>query len=370
MSIVNEGSSKIKVELPPKDVHAQMEEFYNPVMASKRNIAVLLLNSIENEKMNIASPLAGSGIRELRFLKELKPGKVQNIFVNDLKENFPKVIAENLKLNNLKKGKLIVHNDDANLFLLNQVKHCKEGEFCGYFDYIDIDPFGTPNPFLASAVARITRGGIIALTATDTAALTGTYPKVTKRKYWARAIRNYMMHEIGLRILIRKVQLQGVQFDKALIPILAYHKDHYFSIYFRNIKGKEKCDEVLKEHRYLLFNPKTLEFEVSEFNSKRGFDYFGPLWTGTLLDKRLMAKMKKENPFPEEQKFLNLLYEESKQDTVGFYDLHVIAKKYGLETTKLDRVLKKVKGVRTQFSGTGIKTEKSIKDVVTAMKLK
>lgn len=371
MSIITEGSCKIKVELPPKDVHAQMEVFYNPVMKSNRNIAILLLNSVGNEKMNIASPLAGSGIRELRFLKELKPGKVRNIFVNDIKENFPKVLKDNLKLNDVKKelqDKIIIHNDDANLFLLDQVKKCIDDEFCGYFDYIDIDPFGSPNPFLASAVARITREGIIAVTATDTAALTGTYPKVTRRKYWARAVRNYMMHEIGLRILIRKVQLQGVQFDKALIPIVAYHKDHYFRIYFRVIKGKEKCDKVLKQHQYLLFNPKTLEHTVSEFNQEKGFDYFGPLWAGTLLDKSLIAKMKKENPFPEEQKFLDLLYEESKQDTVGFYDLHVIAKKYGLETTKIEPVLKEVTGVRTQFSGTGIKTKAGIKDIVKAMK--
>jgi len=371
MSIINEGSCRIKVELPPKDVHAQMEVFYNPVMASNRNIAILVLNSIDNENMNIASPLAGSGIRELRFLKELKPGKVKNIFVNDIKENFPKVIAENLKLNEITKKmkeKLIVHNDDANLFLLNQVKHGIDDQFCGYFDYIDIDPFGSPNPFLASAVARIAREGIIAVTATDTAALTGTYPKVTKRKYWAKAVRNYMMHEIGLRILIRKVQLQGVQFDKALIPILAYHKDHYFRIYFRCVKGKEKCDEILKEHRYLLFNPKTLEFTASEFNQAKGFEYFGPLWAGKLMDKKSISKMKKENPFPEEQKFLNLLYQESQNDIVGFYDLHVIAKKYGVETTRLELVLKKVKGVRTQFSGTGIKTEAGIKEVVKAMR--
>ncbi len=368
-NIIIEGSCKINVELPPKDVHAQMEVFYNPVMASNRNIAILLLNSIENEEMNIASPLAGSGIRELRFLKELKPGKIRNIFVNDLKENFPKVIAENLKLNNLKKDKLIIHNDDANLFLLNQVKHCRE-EFCGYFDYIDIDPFGTPNPFLAATVARITRNGIIAVTATDTAALTGTYPKVTKRKYWARAVRNYMMHEIGLRILIRKVQLQGVQFDKALIPILAYHKDHYFRIYFKSLKGKELCDKLLKEHQYLLYNPKTLEFKTSVCNQEKDFDYFGPLWAGKLFDKKLIAKMAKENPFPQEQKFLDLLYLESRLDTVGFYDLHVIAKKYGLETTKIEPVLKKSKGVRTQFSGTGIKTKAGIKEIVKAMKRK
>ena len=374
MSLLTEGSCKINVELLPKDVHAQMEVFYNPVMASNRNIAILLLNSIDNESMNIASPLAGSGIRELRFLQELNPGKVQNIFVNDIKENFPAVIEENLTLNKVTKKlkeKLIIHNDDANLFLLNQVKHHIDEQFCGYFDYIDIDPFGSPNPFLAAAVARITRGGIIAVTATDTAALTGTYPKVTKRKYWAKAVRNYMMHEIGLRILIRKVQLQGVQFDKALIPILAYHKDHYFRIYFRNVKGKEQCAQLLKEHKYLLFNSKTLEFKTSDFNhhdSKKGFEYFGPLWTGKLFDKKLIATMKKENPFPQEEKFLDLLYQESKNDIVGFYDLHVIAKKYGVETTKLEPVLKKVKGVRTQFSGTGIKTKAGIKDVVKAIK--
>lgn len=371
--LITEESCKIKVELPPKDVHAQMEVFYNPVMKSNRNIAILLLNSVEKENMNIASPLAGSGIRELRFLKELKPVKIQNIFVNDLKENFPKVIADNIKLNNLSKDlkeKLAVHNDDANLFLLNQVRHCREGEFCGYFDYVEIDPFGSPNPFLAASVARITRNGIIAVTATDTAALTGTYPKVTKRKYWARAVRNYMMHEIGLRILIRKIQLQGAQFDKALIPILAYHKDHYFRIYLKSVKNKEECDKILKKHQYLLFNPKTLEFKISKYNLEKGFDYFGPLWTGSLFDKKLIAKMKKDNPFPEEQKFLDLLLEESKIDTVGFYDLHVIAKKFGLETTKLEPILKKVKGSRTQFSGTGIKTKDGIKEIVSAMKLR
>src|SRR3989338_5326371 len=134
MPIVTEHSSTITADLP-KNVHSQMEVFYNPVMASNRNIAILLLNSVENEQMNIASPLAGSGIRELRFLKELKPGKIRNIFVNDIKENFPRVIAENVKLNNLDKklkDKLIIHNDDANLFLLNKIKHCKEEEFCGY----------------------------------------------------------------------------------------------------------------------------------------------------------------------------------------------------------------------------------------------
>ncbi len=72
MKLITEHSSKIKVSLPKKDVHSGMEVFYNPLMVSNRNISVLLLNSISNKKMNLALPLAGSGIRALRFLNELK----------------------------------------------------------------------------------------------------------------------------------------------------------------------------------------------------------------------------------------------------------------------------------------------------------
>ena len=231
---IQENTTKIKVELPKKDVHAKMEVFYNPVMESNRNISVLLLNQLDSKKMNLALPLAGSGIRGMRFLKELKKGKVETIFINDKKESFVKNFKQNLKLNDLNDSKFIVGNEDANDFLLN--RHCDS--FCGYFDYIDLDPFGSPNPFLSAAVARIKRQGVLAVTATDTAALTGTYLRTTKRKYWASSLKNYLMHETGLRILVRKVQLQGIQFDKALTPILSYHKDHYFRVYFISQNGK------------------------------------------------------------------------------------------------------------------------------------
>ncbi len=359
MSLITEHSSKIQITFPEKDVHRKMDVFYNPLMASQRSITILLLNSLEKKEMNIADPLAGSGIRALRFMQELKSNKIRHLFVNDLKETFQKTFTQNIELNNLKKSTNIhLSTEDASLFLLNQVHHCKDIEkYCGYFDYIEIDPFGTPNPFLNAAIARINRHGLVAVTATDTAALTGTYPKVTQRKYWAKSLKNYLMHELGLRILIRKIQLIGIQFDKALIPILAYHKDHYFRIFFISEKGKEKCDTLVKRHQYFLFNPESLEFTTSFYNQQNGFEFAGPLWTGNLSDKKLIQKMAKENPFPEEQKFLDLLKEEARIDQVGFYDLHSFARKYKMDAPKMDFVLSKVHGVRTHFSGTGIKTK-------------
>lgn len=375
MTIIQEHSAKIKIEIPKKDVtnmrnphivtqtdkspfdvSKEMEVFYNPVMASNRNISILLLNSVENQQMRIADILAGSGIRSIRFIKELKKNKIQDIFVNDAKTNFPKTFKANLQLNKIKFENIILGHEEASLSLLKQ-----EG-----FDYIEIDPFGSPNPFLASAMARISRNGIIAVTATDTAALTGTYPKVTRRKYWAEPLRNYLMHEIGLRILIRRIQLQGIQFEKALIPILSYSKDHYYRLYVRNDKGKEKCDAVVKQHQYFLFCPRCLNFKCSQFNKEKcscgnDFTFAGPLWIGGLSDTKLLEKMVDENNFSEEQDFLKLLLEESKIKQVGFYDLNEFARLKKTNPPRVEPLLKKFSGVRTHFSTTGIKSEKKVK---------
>jgi tRNA (guanine26-N2/guanine27-N2)-dimethyltransferase len=358
MTLIQEHSMKITATLE-KDPHKKMEVFYNPVMISNRNISILLLNSIDNKDMILADPLAGSGIRSLRFLKELKKNKINQIYLNDNKENFAKTIKDNLTLNKIKTQKLQLRNQDANDFLLNQ----HQDDFCGYFDYIDIDSFGTPNPFLSAAVNKIKRKGILAVTATDTAALTGTYPKVTKRKYWAKSIKTYMMHETGLRILIRKIQLLGVQFDKALTPILAYYKDHYFRIYFRSETGKEKCDTIIEQHKFFLYCPRCLNFRTSNFNQevckcKKRFEFMGPMWAGNLCDKKLIRRMARNNPYPEEQKFLDLMAGESTKDSVGFIDLHVMAKKTKVEPTKMQPSLNKLKGVRTHFSPNGIKTNR------------
>ena len=91
--------------------------------------------------------------------------------------------------------------------------------------------------------------------------------------------------------------------------------------------------------------------------------YVGPLWCGKLLDSNLLKKMKQENVFPEEEKFLQLLLKESKKDILGFYDMHQISEKLKVNPPKLEEIMKKLKAVRTHFSPTGIKTEKSIEAI-------
>jgi len=351
---LKEGKAIIRIKKSDK-ISKQMDVFYNPVMKLNRDISIVLLDSVHKNNMQVALPLAGSGIRGIRFLKELKKSKIKNISFNDNNLKAVNSIKNNLKLNNKKNKKIKIYNNDANLFLLNSMG----------FDYIDVDPFGTSNYYLDSAVKRISRNGILAVTNTDTAALTGTYPKACTRKYWAISKKDYMMHETGLRILIRKIQLIGMQYEKALIPIFSYFKDHYFRIFFLCVKGKKEADKIAQLHGM--------------------FNDAGPLWKGSLWDNKLVSKMYKtllknynkktinnnENSIKnriiinnnELVKFLKIIKDESKIESIGFYDIHNIVKKRKLKTMKKkEDIIKKIskkgyKAANTHFSGTCVRSD-------------
>ncbi|MBU1975430.1 MAG: hypothetical protein KKG59_03425 [Nanoarchaeota archaeon] len=362
MQEIKEGSARLLVP-EEKKISKKLPVFYNPVMKFNRDMSVLLLKAIGKKNLKIGLPLTGTGIRGIRFLKEI-PEQISYIFMNDNNPGFIKLVSDNLKLNAIKKQKtaythflksrqkvelnkemltifkpynkqIVLSNTEANLFML-----CTPG-----FDYIDIDPFGTPNPFLDSACMRLARDGILAVTATDTSALCGTYIGACKRKYWAIPMHNEIMHEVGLRILIRKVQLIGAQYEKALIPVFSYSKEHYMRIFFRCDKGKARVDEVMKLHDQ--------------------FEYFGqvagPLWLGNLGDPTVIAKMFKLEEDEKMETFLKLLHEEAKLNAVGFLDIHTLCKRQKInDIPSFDTIFKALKSKkipcsRTHFSPTGLR---------------
>ncbi len=350
MKKIQEVSATVEIDENPK-VSKKLEVFYNPAMKLNRDLTVLLLNSVPNAEMQIADIMAGTGIRSIRLIKELKKGKIKKIFVNDM--NSIKKIKENFKLNKLKKSKMKIgfHSEDASLFLLKS----------NGFDYIDIDPFGTPNDFLDASIKRISRNGVLGITATDTSVLCGTYPKTCKRIYWADSFRNGFMHESSLRILARKVQLIGAQFEKAMIPIFSYAKEHYVRVFFRCIKSKTLCEEIIKQHKYILFNPKTLAYEVSDNNYRKDWTAIGPLFVGSLNDKNLVKKMLGLTIDKETKKFLTLIY--SELDIVGSYDLHDLSRKLHIKVPNFESVLKKAKATRVHYNGYTIKTKLSAEEL-------
>lgn len=353
-SLLSEGSAVFHASTGK--ISRELEVFYNPVMKLNRDVCILLLNSVKNNGLGIADVLAGSGIRSVRLAKELKKGKISSIHANDASSKAVNAIKKNVRLNGVKN--CAIHNHDANDFLL---------ESHG-FDYIDIDPFGSPNSFLDSAVKRISRDGILGVTATDTSALCGTYELPCWRKYWAKPLRNELMHEAGIRILIRKIQLIGAQYEKALIPIFTHSTEHYFRVYLRCSKSKKDVDRVQKRHLFLLYCSKCRNFITSIHNfglcCKKEMHWSGPLWAGALWDKNLVSAMKKnaDRNNPELFGLISAINNEARINQVGFFDIHALARRYKFDIPKHDILMDKIrskgfKAAQTHFRLTGIRTD-------------
>jgi tRNA (guanine26-N2/guanine27-N2)-dimethyltransferase len=329
-----EGQANFFVPKEEK-ISKDLPVFYNKIMKLNRDISILLLNSLSFDNLKIGLPLEGTGIRGIRFFLELKKGKYSNIDMNDINLEAIKIMKLNISENY---ANINIFNLDANEFLLNSK---------GY-DYIDIDPFGSPNPFLDSAIKRLSRCGILAVTATDTSSLSGTFENACLRKYWAKPSRTEIMHEVGLRILIRKVQLVASQYSRALMPIFSYSKDHYMRIFFKSKKGKKETDNILKQHSIVDFGE---------------YKNIGPIWNGKLYDENLCQEMVRLNDNEKNIKFLETIYNESKFNSLFFYDLHTIVKKNKIKINpRKEDVINRIKekgynAVNTHFLDTAIKSD-------------
>jgi len=343
MQTITESTSTITIS-PDKKLSRKVPIFYNPVMKTNRDLSIAVLNAFDKNQLQICDLFAASGIRSIRFLKELKPNKIKNITINDYSNEAVKIIKQNLKDNNLENDKRVIITEKE----ADQLLHESNG-----FDYIDIDPFGTPVPFLDMACKRLARDSILAVTATDTSALAGSSPNACIRKYDAVPLRCPIMHEIGLRILIRKCQVIAAQYDKALTPIFSYFKDHYMRIFFHCEKGRTRVDKILKQHGTMQYKGKIA----------------GSLWKGKLWDISFVKKMKSEP-------FLDIIKNEMTIDQLGFYDIHAICRELKIQVPQYEKLFNAIKNsgykvARTHFSLEGIRStineeelKKIIKDLV------
>ena len=145
---ITEGS--IKLTVPKLTLFAQGTSeyipskapvFYNPLMQLNRDIAILALNIYQkrvNHRLYICDPLSGCGVRGLRFAREVN--NVDFVVLNDLSLQAAKLVQFNADKNGLA-NIVKVENLDARVLFENYASRKK-------FDVIDIDPYGSPSPFL------------------------------------------------------------------------------------------------------------------------------------------------------------------------------------------------------------------------------
>ncbi len=224
--------------------HEGMRVFYNPRMQENRSISVITIRLLLKEwlkrgvrHVRLAFPLAASGIRILRILEEniflwerllSQAGHVE-ILANDLNPEAVRLIRRNLatkRIGQLMKGGLSIRifQEDAVSLL------AREGDY----DYVNIDPYGTPNPFLSIALQRMKHQGILEVTLTDTAAVTGSAPRAGLRKYHVSIpFQPRYKHLISLHAFAGHVERSASMHDRAAESLLAVHEEHYDKLILR-----------------------------------------------------------------------------------------------------------------------------------------
>lgn len=334
-------------------------------MESNRDLTITALNAANTKKYFDAH--SATGAKAIRAGNETKINL--EVFANDWSKDALDYIEKNKQINNLKNVKIL--NQDTRVVLYNR-----------NFDFIDLDPFGSPVPFFDSSIDSIVDNGILAFTATDTAPLCGSHIKVGLRRYGARTLRTSYHKEIGLRVLVGKAIRDGAEKDKALKPLLCYYQNHFFRVYLKNKEGAQESNKLLEkigfiQHCFNCGKRKLVQGLAPNLKEKcecgSHFKNAGPLFLGKLYKKSFLQKMISEiknlalGTKKKSTKLLkNCLSEADLPPT--FYDVHKICKRLSISAPKTSLILEKLRekgyiAVKTHFDSLGIKTNADVREM-------
>jgi tRNA (guanine26-N2/guanine27-N2)-dimethyltransferase len=304
--IIKEGRVKVLVpelrafvRLPSEYAPSKAPVFYNPVMELNRDLAVLAVQAYQRRigrEILVCEPLTGCGLRGIRFAVEVKG--VRRTVLNDINEQAFRLASYNVQMNGLAKH-VCVRKKEANFILSSHSARRMR------FDVVDIDPFGSPVPFLDSAVRALRDEGLLALTATDMASLCGVHPRACMRKYGGKPLRTEYCHELAARLLAGCLTTVAAKHELGVNIVFTHRGEHYIRVYATLNYGAKSADESMGNmgfvlHCFKCFHRETVKasFEAehsltcSECGS--GLKVAGPLWLGKLFDNDFCGMMEQE----------------------------------------------------------------------------
>ncbi len=223
------------------------------------------------------------------------------------------------------------------------------------FDYVDVDPYGSPLRFLGSAIAATRPGGVLAVTATDLPVLAGAQPAACRRLYGAEPVRGRLGPEGALRILLATLDGRVRAGGRGLRPLLAYVGGHHVRAYV------ELAPSVPGDASVGTIDPGRWDGPPIS-----GRAPVGPLWTGPLVAPEIAARLRVPSTAarPRElERFLALLREEAEVVRPFYYEANLLAGRLGLaRPPRLDDLLRELRelgyrAARTHVRPEGVRTD-------------
>ncbi len=248
--------------------------FYNPTMEIARDVSVLLGQLVGLRGASVLDGLAATGVLGLRIA--LESGIEPRVTLNDRNPRSVTLMKENARRAGAPDVTIVQGDLNAHLAL-------------HHYDLVEVDPFGSPVPFLDAALQSAHRGSVLGVTATDTPVLCGAKPEACARRYLAQVRPTDAYAEVGVRILIGFVARMAGRFDKAVEPLFAYGAQHFLRAYLRISEGAQRADRALGSLGWIRFDPKTGGCEsVDDVPMSSAI---GPLWLGPLAGEDLPVRL-------------------------------------------------------------------------------
>jgi tRNA (guanine26-N2/guanine27-N2)-dimethyltransferase len=381
---VQEGKARLWIPKRGDVLPSKLPVFFNPVMELNRDVAVLALQTFQGmseRDVDVCEPLAGCGVRGVRFAVEVEG--VRYVWLNDINEKAAELARLNAKKNSVKEL-VSVENLDANLFLSQYAAPRRR------FDYVDVDPFGSPAPYLESAIRAVRNGGLIALTATDMAPLCGVHPRACVRKYGGRPLRTEYCHELAVRLLAGSLATVSARHDVGVRMVFCHSTDHYIRVYAMANYGAQKADDSIKEmgyvqHCFNCFHRETIKGLFTPLKQKcpqchNKLNTAGPLWLGKIFNKGFIQKMQIElsnKKLKQERRTGKLLFlaENEADSPATYYVIDKVCDKFGLPAPSTESIIKKLEkanyaATQTHFHKRGIRTNapaETVKEIISGV---
>lgn len=354
---IREGSTDILV---PEDhsVHGPGKimgsVFFNEQMSFNRDISVMFLRA-SGRSLTVADAMTATGSRAVRIANEVPNVQVT---ANDISSDAMPYIQANIEINNL--DNCVASNRNMHALFADE-----------QFDYVDLDPFGSPVPFTQSAIRGCRRRGILAITATDTAPLAGAHAVKCRRRYQSEPVRGYMCHEGGLRILMCSIARELAKYDRGMKPLLSFYADHYFRTYIQVEEGAQAADNTMAKLGYMEYNTQTLERSLSDVRDDK--HRLGPFWLGPLHDTEYLSRLDPTGLAEEKRvgKYLDLWRNEL-DDQVFLYDMSELSSHLKMSPPRIDDFISFLnehgRASKTHVCPTSFKTDIALNDVMSLYK--
>lgn len=314
-------------------------------MVVNRDVSAVAMPRLPVPVQRALDGLAGTGAWGIRMRLE---ANVPEVLFSDVSPRAYELIRENLALNGLGDPVLQGPFEDA--------------VDADPFDFVDIDPFGTPAPFLEPAIRHPTPPCGLGITATDVATLAGTYPETCLARYGARSLRCAQGHEIGLRILLAFADRKAAKFGKHVRPLLAFSAEHFL----RLLVVLEPADaHATATIGYVKRDPMGRPRPVQGIVP----DAAGPLWLGPICDPAFVRRLEPtEWTRPAAARLLDALRTEADMPAF-FVSIEDLARLDRTSPPKLGRFLEALRAqgfraTRTHLDPLGVRTDAPSEDVV------